>query len=110
MRELLFKNLTSLEKKRKVLSLSEVSNKDGFLTHVNRRFIYLVKEVSAMSNAVDEPHFFILKDHNSKLNQEKFNFKIKGHFYVSCNQKIYLVNYCHSLHIRLSEQDKAILS
>ena len=108
MRELLFKNMTSINKKRKVLCLSEVSRKDRILTKVNRRFIYLVKE-SAQSQKVSEaPEFYIFKNHDSKSKQEKFNLKIKGNFYVVCNQKVYLVSYCHSLRIGLSEQKPMI--
>jgi hypothetical protein len=106
MRELLLKNLTSLNKKRKILSLSEVSRNNGILTKVNRRFIYLVKEMSQIGNAQEKPEFFIFKNHNSKLRQERFNLRIKGNFYVACNERIYLVSYCHSLKIRVSQQDE----
>lgn len=110
MRELLLKNLTSLNKKRKILSLSEAFNKDGVLTRVNRSFIYLVREVVGAGEIAEKPEFFIYKIHDSKLKQEKFLFKIKGNFYVSCNQKMYLVIYCHSLRIALSEETQEIVS
>lgn len=104
MRELLLKNLTSLNRRRKILSLSEVFSKDGVLTRVNRSFIYLVREVPQPSHLAEKPEFFIFKIHDSKLRQESFLLKIKGNFYVSCKQKIYLINYCHSLRIALNEQ------
>ncbi|HOX54426.1 MAG: hypothetical protein PHI86_05410 [Candidatus Omnitrophica bacterium] len=110
MRELLLKNLTSINKKRKILSLSEAFNKDGVLTRVNRSFIYLVREVTGAGEIAEKPEFFIYKIHDSKLRVEKFLFKIKGNFYVSCNQKMYLVVYCHSLRIALSEEAHEILS
>lgn len=110
MRELLLKNLTSINKKRKVLSLSEAFDKDGVSTRVNRSFIYLVKEVPKTEQLAEKPEFFIYKVHDSKLKQEKFLFKIKGNFYVSCKQKIYLIIYCHSLRIALSEHAQEIVS
>jgi hypothetical protein len=110
MRELLLKNLTSLEKKRKILCWAEVSRNNGILTKVNRRFIYVVREHPKMDQLSEQPEFFIFKKHDTKLKTEKFILRIKGNFYVTCEDKIYLVTYCHSLKIRLAEQPEDVCS
>jgi len=108
MRELLLKNLTSLEKKRKILSWAEVSNQNGVQTKVNRRFIYVAEKKPKVSSLAEKPEFFIFKKRDSKKKREKFILRIKGNFFVTCDTNVYLVNYCHSLKIRLKEQAKDI--
>lgn len=103
MRELLFKNLTSREKRRKVFYVSEVAEKDGFLAHTRRYFIYLIKESQNIREALSSPRFYILKIRNHKEKREKLFFKVKGNFYVVNNNCLYIVYFCHSLEIELSQ-------
>jgi len=101
MRELLFKNMTSLEKKRKTLSIQEVKQHNGLLTRINRKYIYILKSIKDTREAEATPQFYIFKECNSKKQNEKFLFKVKGSFHVINNQRTFLVYFCHSLRIAL---------
>lgn len=103
MRELLYKNLTSLEKGRKILAISEESQKNGFLTRTSRKFIYMIKDAENLRASLAAPTFNILKIRDSKTRKERFIFKIKGNFFVVNDHKVRLVYFCHSFRIDLSE-------
>ena len=103
MRDLLFKNLTSSNKRRKVLATSEVAEKEGLRSTVHRHFVYIVKEVKDKS-AVEKhtPYIYVLKERNTKEQREKFFCRMKGRAYVVSKGKLYLVLFMHSLKIVLT--------
>lgn len=103
MRELLLKNQTFREKRRKIISVSESTEKDGFLAHTQRHFIYMVKEAKNIRQELTPPILHILKFRNSQQKREKLFFKVKGNFYVVTDQRLYIVYFCHSFKIELSE-------
>ncbi len=103
MRELLFKNLTSLDKGRKVVSISDSSLRDGYLAHTERHFIYMVKESQNIRRDLTQPLFYILKVHDSKQKREKLFFRVKGSFYVVTDNCLYVVYFCHSFKIELHD-------
>lgn len=103
MRELLFKNLTSLQRKRKIISISDSSLRDGYLAHTERHFIYMVKEAKNLRQDLERPDLHILKVHDSKQKMEKLFFKVKGSFFVVTNNCLYIVNFCHSFKIELHD-------
>ncbi|MFC1703649.1 hypothetical protein ACFL1E_02565 [Candidatus Omnitrophota bacterium] len=102
MRELLFKNLTSVDKGRKILSLSEVFTQNGVVSHISRKFIYFIKEVPAVVKDTAEPQFYIFKQQDSKQKVEEIFIKIKGHLYTFNGDGIFLVSFCHSLKINIA--------
>jgi hypothetical protein len=101
MRDLLFKNLTSNDKQRKVLASSEIFDKSGVRTIVRRHFIYFVREVTDNKIEKQEPYLFIVKERNTKEKRERFYCRIKGSVYAVYNNRIYLVRFMHSLKINL---------
>jgi hypothetical protein len=101
MRDLLFKNLTSNNKQRKVLASSEIFDKSGLRTIVRRHFIYFVREVTENKIEKQQPYLFIVKERNSKEKREKFYCRIKGSVYAVYNNRVYLVRFMHSLKINL---------
>jgi len=74
MRDLLFKNLTSNDKRRRVLATSEVAEKEGVRSTVHRHFVYIVKEVKNKS-AVEKhaPYIYVLKERNTKEQERNFS-------------------------------------
>ena len=103
MRDLVFKNLTSIEKRRKVISSSEVTDNNGIHSVINRHFMYMVREVACGSEMPKpEPHVHVIKDRNTKDQRESFFCKIKGGVYVMHEEKVFLVNYMHTLRIQLT--------
>lgn len=102
MRDLLFKNLTSNDKKRRVLVTSETTEKEGVRSTVHRHFVYIVREVKDKSSVEKHtPYIYVLKERNNKEQREKFFCRMKGRAYVVSKGKLYLILFMHSLKIIL---------
>jgi hypothetical protein len=101
MRDLLFKNLTSNSKRRKIIASSEVLDQQGVRSIIHRHFIYTIKEVKDNTIQKPQPYLYVLKEHNNIEHREKFFCRIKGSVYVLNQGKLYLVLFMHSLKITL---------
>ena len=102
MREILYKNETSLKNRRRVIFVSEKSENKNALTRIHKVFIYVVaKEVEAVDE-ITAPIFSIIKQYNSKTKEEKFSFRVKGTFYIVKENKFLMVHFCHSLRIDIT--------
>lgn len=102
MRDLLFKNLTSNDRKRRIIASSEISEKEGVRSVIRRHFVCIVKEIKDEHNIQKPlPHLYILKEHNTREQKEKFFCKIKGSFCAVNKGKLLLVIFMHSLKIDL---------
>lgn len=110
MRDLLFKNLTSENKRRKIIASSEISCAEGMRTTINRHFICTVTAVKDTKMDKPSPYLYILKQRNSKEQKERFFAKVKGSIYAICDHNIYLINYMHSLKINLEHLGQATLN
>ena len=102
MRDLLFKNLTSEDRKRKIIATSEVSDKQGLRTTIHRHFVSIVKEVADKEMEKPLSYVYVLREHNTIEQRERFFCRIKGSMYVVNNDKLYLVLFMHSLKINLA--------
>jgi hypothetical protein len=102
MRDLIFKNLTSLEKKRKILSTSETVDKQGLRSIIRRHFVYLVKEIKDNREVARPlPYLYILKGHDTRNQQEKFFCRMKGSIFAVARGRLFLILFMHSLKITL---------
>jgi len=101
MRDLLFKNLTSLDKRRKILSTTETVDKQGVRSIVRRHFIYLVREVVPGQFNPSPATVNVFKEYKNKEQTGKFFCKIKGSVYATSNGRYFMVFYSHSLKISL---------
>jgi hypothetical protein len=101
MRDLLFKNLTSGDKKRKILVSSEVLDKQGIRSVIRRHFVCIVKEVKDTTMERPLPQVHIVKEHNTRQRREHFFCKIKGSVYLASGGKLFLILFMHSLNINL---------
>lgn len=104
MRDLVFKNLTSRDKSRKILLAKEIINEEGILTRIQKHLIYDIHELkeNESQNKKIKNELFILKERNTKLKNESFFIKMKNSMYANSNNKVYLINFLHSLRIELS--------
>ncbi len=103
MRDIVLKNLTSVNKKRRIMSSSEVINQNGVETRINRNFIYRVSEKDRLENDnVPVPKIYIYKNCDTKNHKSKFSYKVKGSIYLINEEKVYLVNYIHSFRLDLT--------
>ncbi|OGX41121.1 MAG: hypothetical protein A2984_02125 [Omnitrophica WOR_2 bacterium RIFCSPLOWO2_01_FULL_41_12] len=101
MRDLLFKNLTSQDRKRKIIASSEIVDRQGVRSIVRRHFICTVREIHHNQMQKPQPYLYVLKEHNTKEQQEKFFCRIKGSIYAVSNGRLFLIHFMHSLKISL---------
>ncbi|MEW6101614.1 MAG: hypothetical protein AB1481_04910 [Candidatus Omnitrophota bacterium] len=101
MRDLLYKNLTSNDRKRKVISSSEIVDKQGVRSTIRRHLICVVKEINDTKMAKPLPCVYVLKARNNKENTENFFCKLKGSVIAVSGGKLLLVLFMHTLKINL---------
>jgi hypothetical protein len=102
MRDLLFRNLISDDKKRRVLASSETVDKDGIRSIIHRHFVCIIKEVANKEVSKPEPYLYVLKEHNNKEHKEKFFCRMKGSIYAVHKGQLFLMMFMHSLKISLT--------
>lgn len=102
MTDLLFKNLTSSDKKRKIIASSEVAESQGVLSIIRRHFIWTVKELKGNPVGSPPPYLYILKVRDTREQRERFFCKLKGSVYLAHKGKLFLVVFMHSLRIDLA--------
>jgi hypothetical protein len=101
MRNLVFKHLTSYDKKRRIIASCEIADNQGVHSIIRRHFICLAKEIPDFSVANLLPYLYIYKERNHKAQRERFFCKLKGSLYVLNHGKLYLIQYLHTLSINL---------
>ncbi|MCX5707332.1 MAG: hypothetical protein NTW13_06775 [Candidatus Omnitrophica bacterium] len=101
MRDLLFKNLTSSDRKRRVIASSEITDKQGVRSIIRRHFICMIKEVADEKMDRPLPHLYVLKEHNTREQKERFFCKIKGSICAIHKGRLFLITFMHSLKIDL---------
>ena len=102
MRELLFKNLVSKDKKRTELLLSEHFEGEGIVQDIEKRTVYRVKEILEFTDTSDLELFlsqknkenstsrrFIIKSRTTRTATSKFIYKIIGEQFVVLNDKVF---------------------
>ncbi|MCK9604022.1 MAG: hypothetical protein M0R66_06675 [Candidatus Omnitrophica bacterium] len=102
MKDLIFKNLTSADRKRRVISTSEVADSQGIRSIVRRHFVYMIKEAHA--GRIQEPgsQVYVIKERNTRDKIESFFCRVKGHMYINNSEKLFLLYFSHSLKIKLA--------
>ena len=102
MRDLLFKNLTSSDKRKRVIVSTEVAEKSGIRTEIFRHFVCLAKEVKE-DQKINQPlpYLYLLKERKTKQHRQRFLCRIKGSVYAVSNNRLYLIYFAHSLRINL---------
>ncbi|NQT75310.1 MAG: hypothetical protein HQ566_02185 [Candidatus Omnitrophica bacterium] len=112
MRELVFKNLTSENKKRKDLYITETIDRNGVKTVTRRHSIYIVgghSKVKGANGAVQHKkaipgndakrHVFIFKKRDTKQKKDSFVCDVVGKFYAVVKDELYSVAFKHSFEI-----------
>ena len=108
MRNLLFKNLTSEDRRRKIISSTETADKQGVRSIIRRHFVYMIKELNK-GDKIKQPEsaVYVLKEHNTTEQKERFFCKIKGSIFAVKNDKLFLILFIHSLKINLTPASQA---
>lgn len=104
MRDMVFKNLTSIDKRKRVLWALETFNEEGILTKIHKYLIYIIKEVPVQEDYRNEkPEVYVLKYRDTRKKKEKFHIRMKGGIYCIAKGKCFFVTFCHTLKIDLCE-------
>ena len=104
MRDLLYKNMTSNDRRRKIITSSEVSDKEGVRSVINRHFIWLVKEIdNCKAKSKPTSSVYVLKEKNTKECKQKYICRIKGSVHAVVGNRLFLIMYMHSLKINLQD-------
>jgi hypothetical protein len=118
MREILFKDLTSIASRKKDIFLKEVFERDGVVAKTERRCFYFIKDVLSVDGPdrlqewlnsqnetppVKKRHFYILKEHSDSLGEDKVICKIAGTFYAIAGQNVYTIAFLHSFKARFAK-------
>jgi len=112
MRELLFKNITSGNKKRKDLFVSETFERNGVTTTTQRHSTYILgncnkfntlEELAEWKKTVEpeanKRHVFVIKKRDTKLHKDTFVCDVVGRFYAVTGCDIYSIAFKHSFEI-----------
>lgn len=101
MRDLVFRNITSQNKQRRILASSEVVDKRGVRNVIHRHFVCIVREIKDKQVAKPAPYMYVLRKRDSKEHEEKFFCRVKGSLYAVNKGRLFLILFMHSLRISL---------
>jgi len=108
MRELVFKNLSSGDKKRKDVYITETLDRDGIKTVTRRHSLYIVgghskindpEKLSSHKTGCGKRHVFIFKKHDTISKTDSFICDVVGKFYAVVKDEIYSISFKHSFEI-----------
>lgn len=111
MRELVFKNLTSEDKKRKDLFIKETIDKGGMRTVTQRHSTYMIsnRRTFASCSELEEwqknmsscgrRHVFVFKKRSTKEKKDSFICDVVGKFYAVVKNDAYSIAFKHSFEI-----------
>ncbi|MDD5115731.1 MAG: hypothetical protein PHW98_01530 [Candidatus Omnitrophica bacterium] len=106
MRDLLYKNLTSADRSRRMISSSEVTDKEGVHSVVRRHFACMVRQVASPDVKKPDPYFYVLKERNTLQKRERFFCKVKGSLVAVNRGRFFLIVFMHTLTIQLTASEK----
>jgi len=114
MREVVFRNLTLAGSRKKDIFLQEVFEKDGVVAKTERRCFYYIKDIVQVEKPEDlkkwmdtqngsggmvKRHFYVFKEHNDKVGEDRLLCKILGTFYIVVENSVYSVAFLHSFRV-----------
>lgn len=113
MRDILFKNLTSLDHHRRDIFLSEAFVDNGVATKTEKHFVYLVRDHTYLDDpqefeswikkyASKGPHLkdlSVLKIYDSKTGEERFEVKVVGTLYILREHDIFNIEFTQTFKI-----------
>jgi hypothetical protein len=118
MREVVFRNLTSAGSRKKDIFLQEVFENNGVMAKTERRCFYYIKDVIQVESPDDlkrwmdlqkesaanvKRHFYVFKEHNDKLGEDRLLCKILGMFYIIVENSVYAIAFLHSFRVSFAK-------
>ena len=122
MREMIYRNLNSFDRRQKDLTLAEIREDQGVTTQLDKRYTYCVRSVAAQSlphdtvpleggadvwhlqsNPQKARQIFVRKHRRALDGVEEFTYKIVGSFFAVRGDDAYLIIYRHILHMSVTD-------
>ncbi len=100
MKEILFKKKIDLTNRIKSFSISSDSEDKECKTHVEKSFLYNVL-LADKTEDLEPPQIHIKKSIDTAKKLEKFNFQVKGSFYMTRDRVLIKVDFHHTLNIEI---------
>jgi hypothetical protein len=128
MRELLYRTLSSSNRRKRDLILAEMREDAGVVTHVEKRYTYALKPVDAATIPHDAPELMELPEgwrifKNARRDRHVYvrkqvrsdgveccTYKILGTFFARQGARSFLVTYRHVLHMTVAGAQSTIPS
>lgn len=114
MREVVYKNLTSLSSRKKDIFLKEVFERDGLTARTERRCFYFIKgithleemedlqkwlDVQGKAGVLNKRNFYIFREHSDELGEDRLVCKVLGTFYAIVDKCVYTIAFLHSFRV-----------
>lgn len=106
MKEILYKKRQSLKYHRKTVSIRENSENKECRTCVRKSFVYIVSPGNEIEAKSHPPEIDIKKSLDTKKNEEKFSFRVKGEFSITQGRRQFKIDFCHTLKIDIVWKNK----
>ncbi|MBF0532779.1 MAG: hypothetical protein HQL23_06755 [Candidatus Omnitrophica bacterium] len=115
MKKILFQKDIDFAQKTKALAISQKSQDEESFTHIRKRFVYQVAQVTNTQEDLEGPQIKICKQIDHKRRIERFHFQVYGSFFMNHNRSILKVGFQHTLDIDIlwkhfSSKKSAILA
>jgi len=105
MRDLVYKNITSNDRTRRIIASLEDYSRQGLHTTVVRHFICIVRRIKDAANYANEnPQIYVFKYLNNKSQEEKFFCRVRGSVCITQGGNLFLINFCHSVKIKVEAE------
>ncbi len=117
MREIVYKNLTRNDHKKRDLCIKEIVTRDNMVATIERRCLYFIrdkvyikdpgnleelKKLKPRDDAWKKKHFHILRVHNASNDVDKLICKVAGTLYAIVGHYVMCIAFVHSLKIDLT--------
>ena len=120
MRELIFKNLTTIPSKKRDISLEEIVHRNGVISTTKKRSMYFVRGIHKVKSknelaewihirkkngASGKKFFHILRKCSSARKEDKLICKMRGAFYIVADESIYNIVFVHTIKINIKKEE-----
>ena len=118
MRDIIFKDLTSLNKKRKEVLISEITEEQGLITRTEKKAVYIVKEKTQIRDPLNlknwllshpdkKPphagHLSIHREIDTKESRQKFICRSTGNFRAVTSEFIFSIDFVRQFKMELTQ-------
>lgn len=118
MRELIFKNLTVPNSKKRNISMEEIVHKNGLVSSTKKQSTYFLKEIHRVKSKEEltewidkrkkdpisnKKFFHILREYSDRDHEDKLMCKMRGSFYIISGSDVLNIVFVHTIKISINK-------